>query len=166
MGLIVSNTDFVGNWQISGNTFTVTNLDTCIADNEKNFLYDLLGKTLADLFIADLLNHVPQTAIYQKLYEPLWEKINGCRLRTDGMKNMMLGLIYFEFMRKDPINSTITGPQRNSNENSDSMDGNIGIINRYNKAVEDYKTIQEYCCANKTIYPDFEGARKGIALPF
>jgi hypothetical protein len=157
MGLIIVNTDFVGKYKISANTFQATEFDNFITQYERDYLYKLLGKTLADLFIADLTNRVPVTQIYLDIYNSLYTEIYGCKYDSTGMKNMMLGFIYFEWMRKMSVNPTITGSVVNSNENSVQAGSLFDIYGRYNDSINNYKTIQLYCLDNSTDYPDFDG---------
>ena len=61
--------DFNGYYDISTDTFTGIDLETYISDIEPIALRRLLGVELYNLFIADLDgNGVPQTAIYQAIY--------------------------------------------------------------------------------------------------
>lgn len=165
MGILINSTDFVGKYAIAQNSFS--NVDAFIAQYEKNYLYDLLGKTLADLFIASVVSNVPVGVEYLAIFNVIeLENYYLCVRRNEGMKNMMLGFVYYEYMRKTPIKSTISGQVVNSNENSVSTFDAWGMTNRYNSSIEDYKIIQYYINENSTDYPDYLGMQKDYTLPF
>jgi hypothetical protein len=163
VGYLILNTDFIGKYKISQSTFTTEDLNNFISQYEKKYLYDLLGKTLADLFIADLVNYVPVDPIYLDVYNEINKVINGCLRISDGLKNMILGFIYFEYMRKSPVKSGITGNTVNVNENSISAGFMHDIYGRYNESINNYHTIQMFCLDDPTTYPDFDGVRKSIS---
>lgn len=166
MGILIQNTDFVGKYDIAYNTAGRVTLDAFIEQYETNYLYDLLGKTLADLFIASVVNYEPVGAEYLTIYNVI-ELDLTCRVeRNDGMKNMLLGFIYFEYMRKFPIMSTSVGQVVSSNENSTPTIDNWGMANRYNSSVNDYQIIQYYINQNLTSYPNYKGQYKGYTTPF
>ena len=158
MGILIVNTDFVGKYKVSANSFQSTEFDNFITQYETDYLYKLLGKTLADLFIADLTNKVPVTQIYLDIYNAIYADLFGCKRDSTGMKNMMLGFIYFEWMRKMNVNPTITGNVVNSNENSTQAFSLFDIYGRYNDSINNFKTIQIYCLNNSTDYPYFDGS--------
>jgi hypothetical protein len=164
MGILIKNTDFVGKFAIAQNSFS--NIDVFITQYETNYLYDLLGKTLADLFIASVVNYVPVGAAYLAIYNTIELQYNCYTYRNEGMKNMLLGFLYYEYMRKNPIKSTISGQVINANENSTFYYDNWGMTNRYNESAESYQIIQQYISDNSTDYPDYLGQQKQYALPF
>jgi hypothetical protein len=164
MGILINTSDFVGKYAISQNNFS--KLNEYITDYETKYLYDLLGKTLADLFIASVVNNQPVGASYLAIYNVIELEIGLKVERNEGMKNMLLGFIYFEYMRKSPIKNTITGNTINANENSTPTFDCWGLTTRYNSSVNDYKIIQYYINQNLTDYPNYLGMQKGFALPF
>lgn len=159
MGYIINTTDFVGQWHIAQGSFS--QLGNFITQFEKGYLYKLMGKTQADEFIDDLTNYVPVTQKYLDIYNPInYELSDGCFLVNDGMKNMMLGFIWFEYMRYTKAQSTISGNVANANENSREVGfTELNIGNRYNDAIQSFKVIQEYCLEDEITYPDFEGVK-------
>lgn len=166
MGILVVSTDFVGKYKVSFNTFQSAEFDIFIAQYETQYLYDLLGKTLADLFIASVVSHVPVGAAYLAIYNTIEETIGVNVERNEGMKAMVLGFLYYEWMRKSPIKSTITGAVTNANENSTLTFNPFGLTTRYNDSVASYDLIQYYINVNSTDYPDYLGSKKEYALPF
>jgi len=164
MGILINTSDFVGKYAIAQNSFS--KLGQFITDYETNYLYDLLGKTLGDAFITSVVNNLPVGAPYLAIYNVIELDLNCSVERNQGMKNMLLGFIYYEFMRKDPIKSTITGQVLNSNENSTPIFDSWGMTNIYNSSVNDYQIIQYYINQNLTDYTDYKGKHKGYANPF
>lgn len=163
MGILINTSDFVGKYAIAQNSFS--KLGQFITDYETNYLYDLLGKTLGDAFISSVVNNLPVGAEYLAIYNVI-ELDLICRVeRNEGMKNMLLGFIYFEFMRKDPIKSTIAGQSVNSIENGVPVIDNWGINSIYNSSVNDYQIIQYYINQNLTDYTDYKGQYKGLGSP-
>ncbi len=101
MGLLVVDTDFEGKWKLAlGNNDEV---DAYIEVYEEKFLIELLGKELFDLFEAVVTDQVVAAGIYKTIYDPFSLKINGCIVTSEGMKKMLLGLIYFEYVRDNKI---------------------------------------------------------------
>lgn len=164
MGILINTTDFVGKYSIAQNSFS--KLNEYINEYETQYLYDLLGKTLADLFIASVVNNQPVGANYLAIYNVIELEILFNVERNEGMKNMLLGFIYYEYMRKSPIKNTITGSVVNANENSTPTFDCWGLTTRYNSSVNDYKVIQYYINQNLTNYTDYLGSQKEFALPF
>lgn len=164
MGLIIDKEDFVGQYAISQNDYS--KLPDYITQFETRYIYEFYGKELADLFIANLSGQVPQDARFTVLFEVGTFEIGGCNYSSIGMLNMMLGFVYYEYMRKDPIKSTVTGQVRNANENSTPVIDTVGITTRYNDSVNTYKILQAYMIENSTTYPEFAGVKKETALWF
>ena len=156
MGLIVNTTDFVGKYALAQNSFS--NLGDYITQFERNYLYKLLGKELADLFIADLSNYVPQTTRFENIYNQIIGETNGICYFNEGMKNMMLGFIYFEYQRMEKIQSTVSGSFANTSETAREVGFmELNLYGRYNQSVKDFKEIQRYCLNESATYPEFDG---------
>lgn len=165
MGILIRSTDFIGKYKISANTAQLAELDNFISQYETNFLYDLLGKTEGDAFIATVVNYQPVGAAYLAIYNVIEIELSCRVIRNEGMKNMMLGFIYFERMRKSPIQSTVTGQVVMTNENSLPAFDNWGMTSRYNNSIDDYQIIQYYINQHLTDYPNYKGSYKGYAQP-
>lgn len=157
MGLIISDTDFVGKYEVVKTTFA--QLGNVITQYERTYLNDLLGYELAGLFVANLTNKVPTDERFQNIYNVLVIETCGTEKVSEGMKNMMLGFMYWEFVRKDKNRHTVSGHVQNSNEISvPSGYADIGL--RYNEAIDTYKIIQEYIEQNSSDYPEYKGKCK------
>lgn len=168
--MIVKTTDFTGFYAISQNKFDKDALQAYIDQYEKDYLQDLLGCELYDIFIADLdVNGVPQTVIYQTIYNELCvdESLYTCTCdkvkRSSGIKQMLKGFIYYHYIRDQRLKNTISGTIVNDNENSVQASTNelITLIHRrYNDSINSYKAIQSYIDYNFSTYPDYKGSCK------
>lgn len=165
MGILINTTDFVGKYNIAFNTAGEAELEAFITKYETPLLYDLLGKTLSDLFIASVVNNLPVGAAYLAIYNVIELDLTCIVERNEGMKNMLLGFLFFEWMRTNPIKSTVNGQVMMSNENSTPVIDNWGITRIYNSSINDYQIIQYYINQNLTDYPNYKGQYKGYASP-
>lgn len=164
MGLIVQTTDFTGKYAIPQNSFS--DLDSFIDKYEKSYLQDLLGAALCVLFLADLdiLDTAPTNPIYTKIFAAFAEDSNGLVIKSEGMKVMLLGFIYWEWVREQKVKQTIGGAVVNSSEVSREASGvESNTFSRYNAGIETYTAIQWWIIEHSSDYPDFNGQQKKIA---
>jgi hypothetical protein len=160
MGLIILTTDFTGKFAIAKNNFS--ELEAYISRYERTYITDLLGADLATLFIADLSSRVPQTDIYLSIFNAFRMDEETCIVQSWGMKDMLLGFIWWEYMRDLPLRSTDSGIVSNVTENSVVVSAEDMMNQKYNEAVKSYKAIQWYIDENSESYPDFNGYSKSI----
>jgi hypothetical protein len=164
MSKIVKPTDFIGKYSISQNSFDVIKLQAFIDKYEKKYLYDLLGVTLGDLLYTDIVGVTflpPPTVIYATIFNPLNSDTNN--IRSNGIKEMLLGFIYWEYCIQNLIKNTPTGFVVAANEVSNAIDWNsTPIYSNYNESVETYRDIQIYVYNNSIDYPDYKGTHKSI----
>lgn len=171
MGLLIVDTDFTGKFLLAKNSFT--NYTDSIAKYEEKYLRDMLGNALFELFKADVdgTTKKPVTAKYLNLYNAIHQDIDQSRqqwpfsnmqLNSEGMKIMILGFVYWEIMRDQPIANTTSGNVSASNEVANKVtydDSNTD--NRYNDSINSYNSIQYYIyILNKSVYPEFNGVLK------
>jgi len=158
MGILIVKEELVGKFKTAINAYD--GVDSFITQYEKNYLYDLLGVELADLFIANLTNKVPVAARFLALYNVI-ELDVYCRLRSAGMKDMLLGFIYFEYQRKQSVTPTITGNVRSLGENSTNISPDYSpLYLNYNSSISTYQIIQYYIGENSIDYPEYNGVSK------
>ncbi len=163
MGIIINTSDFTGKFLVAKNNYNI--LDEYIDRYEEKYLKELLGITLYNLFIADF-GLPSQAAIYGLLYDAFDEDdIDSGRIHSSrGIKDMMIGFIYFEYMREQNIKPTNTGLVIGQAENSGpaKIDDNF-IYDRYNSSIESYCAIQWFINEHDDDYPDYNGQCKRIA---
>lgn len=161
MGILIDSDDFVGVFELAQGTYIDADIDAYIDQREKDILVNLLGVELFDLFEADLVSQVPATPIYETIYNSFYIDDDSCVRSSDGMKKMLLGLIYFYYVRDDSSVNTAMGNRVNNAENSrESNSSERGLVQRYNKAVDTYQSIQWYICDNDDVYPTYNGQYK------
>lgn len=157
MSILIIDEDFIGKWDLAKNNND--NIEEYIEEYEEQYLIELLGKELFDLFEADLIDKVPQTQIYIDIFAPFTEEINQFSVSSKGMKKMLLGLIYFQYVRDNRIKQTMSGAVEQQTEVSVKSD-NTFIYQRYNDGVRTYQAIQMFINDNLDIYPTFNGVCK------
>jgi hypothetical protein len=187
MGILINTSDFK-NQDLYAKYYIPFSSNVCGSEEklkgyieryEKKYLIQLLGVELSKLFIADLVDQVPIDAIYLDIYNSIEEDLTtgdsayssfcGCDRKiicTNGMKSMILGFVFFEYMRDQPFSKDLTGVNRAEAENSrESLPTEWGLFEYYNESVSDYQQTQYYILLNKENYSSFNGINKGISSP-
>lgn len=155
---IVVNSDFVGKFELSITQFNTDLIDSYIDRYEKIYLTKLLGVELYNLFIADLdVNNVPQTTKYETIYNALSVDVYNEVLFSYGMKDLILGVVYYNYTKDNVVKQTPIGSVKSKAENSEVMFNNQWLTNRYNESLESFKAIQHYILQNENDYPTFNG---------
>lgn len=159
-------TDFNGYYDISKDSFTDADLETYINDLEPTILRRLLGVELYNLFVADLDgNGVPQTPIYQAIYNAFDADYNCTIVSSAGMLEMLKGFIYYDYMRDSQFSSVITGKNKSEFANSTKASFiEYGLQERYNIGVQNANNIQWYICENAEDYPTYNGQKFELQL--
>ena len=123
---------------------------------EKEFLVNLLGADLYNLFIADLDgNGVPQTQRFINIYNSFEIDDDSCVRYSEGMKIATIQYVYFYAVRDLAVKKTNTGVVFNDNENSNGPSYlGFNIVEAYNEAVKNAYEIQWYICDNDEVYPE------------
>lgn len=166
MGLIIVKADFTGKYKIAQNNFS--DIDSYISKYEELYLKELLGVELFNLFKADVVSYAPVTTIYLNIFNPISEDDtdNETIRISDGIKEILLGFIFFEFMKDDKFKATPSGIVAGQSENNrETSFAENNIYEKYNIAVNSYHTIQWYIeiLNNKVDYPTYNGQEKDIA---
>lgn len=158
--------DFEGYYDISTDSFSSTELTTYIDSLEPTILRRLLGVELYNLFLADLdTNNVPQTPIYQAIYNAFDIDYNCTIISSTGMLDVLKGFIYYDYMRDSQFASVITGKVKNEFANSEKASFiEFGLQERYNIAVQNASNIQWFICQNETDYPTYNGQEFKLQL--
>jgi len=163
MGLFVTINDFTGKFALSTGMYANTNIQSYIDRYEDIYLTELLGVKLYNLFIADLVSNVPVTAKYTKIFNAFKEELDIRLIISKGMKDMLVGFIYFEYMKDSVTQTTPIGVVKQSTENSTPISAHTPIYLRYNESVKNYRAIQDYIMQNLSTYPLFRGYTKQYA---
>lgn len=167
MGLIVNASDFgKGKHELSNGTFQAAAIDAYIEKYEAQYLADLLGADLSSDFINDLTGGAPTAARFVKIFDPLFVDRPACVIKSEGIKEMLKGFIYFEYAKDLTNKMTPQGNTLPANENADRATTlYTTFYNRYNEAVRSFRTIQQYICLNPEgfDYDKFNGNPKQFA---
>ena len=168
MGFYVNSDDFTGKFAVSQGLYNTPNIDDYISRYELNYLKELFGVELYNLYYANANgqpNNVPTDARFLKVYNPFTEQsgINMWEmLISKGIKDMLIGFIYFEIMRDSITTATANGMQKQKNELSESAYS--VIYQRYNESVKTYQAIQKLMYYNfSSDYPEFRGVAKSFS---
>ena len=190
MGILINTSDFsdrtnYAKFYIPFNTSlcgSEEQLQGYIERYEKKYINQLLGVDLANLFITDLVDQVPQQDIYLAIYNPIekdltndensqvyYSSLCNCsnkQIETNGMKSLLMGLIFFQYMRDQPYSRENTGVSRKVAENSvNSSFYQWGIADHYNESVKDYQETQYYILLEQSennTYQEFNGVKKNF----
>lgn len=161
--MIVVNSDFIGRYELALDKFNVDKIDYYIDKYEKKYLIQLLGVDLYNLFIDDLdVNNEPVTSKYITIYEALNYDNNGSIITSDGIKEMLLGFIFYHYTNDNTQLQTPIGTTSAKAENSNVLGANYNNITRFNDCVASFRSIQQYIEDNISDY----AAYNGQYLPF
>jgi len=146
---------------------------------ETIYLQDLLGVDLFNLFKADIVDGEPQTQIYIDIWEAFaYDKSNvshysnnyccydyyvRCKgiIRSLGMVEMLVALIYSQYLKDQKYPNTIQGNIGTLPENAEKVNFNeMGWYIRQNEGIDSYHAIQQRILDNKQDYSDFNGQSK------
>ena len=157
MGIVI-NSEFVGKYALNLNQYNIDKIDLYIEKYEKYYLSHMLGAELYALFMADLdVNNEPQTPIYENIFNSFIRDCNSTVSISNGIKEMLLGFIYYEISSDLIVNQTSIGGTKPKNENSTVMGKNTSITTRFNEAADTCKAIQCYILDNIVNYTKFNG---------
>lgn len=161
---ILKTSDFIGFHDISQNKFTKVDLEAYILKCEKSSLEEMLGCELAALLIADLdVNNNPQTPRFITIWNSFCEDTFRCNClfyKSEGIKEMLKGFIYYNYVKNQPEKNTIAGNVEAKAEVSTPLSNNAKQVNtneRYNNAVKTFRAIQSKVSIESTTYPEFKG---------
>lgn len=161
--MIIKVTDFTGKYALSKGMFSEQTIQDYIDRYESRYLKELFGVDLYNQFASDLVNDVPQSPNFLKVFNPFSEDVDLLLSRwnrgynydgmliSNGVKDMLLGFIYYEYA-KDLVNQmTPFGNTKPQSENSDIANTLFSMMyNRYNEAILSFQAIQDYIILNRS----------------
>jgi hypothetical protein len=165
MGFYVNSEDFTGKFALSQGLYNTINIDYYIERFELTYLTELFGVELYNLYYANANGqpgNIPTEARFLKVYNAFTEQ-SGVNLYemliSRGLKDMLIGFIYFEAIRDQITTATPIGMQKQKNELSEGAYS--PIYERYNESVKTYQAIQKFMYYNfSSDYPEFRGVNK------
>lgn len=152
---IVVTTDFKGEYKLPNTCFN--ELETFIEVYTKKYLVKLLGADLYALFIADLTTtdpQEPQTARFLSIFNAFDIDQSDCVFSSDGIRKMLVKLIYFHYVREGQLLNTAGGTVSNAVELGLPAPYKNNLVQAFNEGVADFKVIQWYICENEADYPE------------
>lgn len=161
--MITAPTDFVGKYALSQGIYNTPDYQYYIDKYESKYLKELLGIDLYNDFNADLIlgAGVPTEPRFITIFEPLDFQWNNGNFTSEGMKQMLVGLIYFEIVRDFDNQITPIGNVSPKGENSDKVRSyNSTMWNRYNEGITSFRAIQCYILKEREDYNLFNGKNK------
>lgn len=156
--MILSIQDFTGKYQVSTGMYDQAKLQDYINRYEPRYLKELFGISMYNDFISDLdLNNIPQSPNFLVLFNALSEDIgynfyyfNGTyeginQIDSEGIKEMLKGFIYFEYVKDLSNQITPIGLVKPDNENSTVANTLFSMMyTRYNEAIRSYNSIRDF----------------------
>lgn len=145
--MIISIGDFTGKYELHTGIYDQSKLQAYIDKYEPKYLRELFGVTLYNSFVSDLDNqNAPKSPNFLFFYNEFAEDVYLYRmLVSEGLKDMLCGFIYFEYV-KDSMN-TMT-PFGNTIQRSElsrmTSTLNSLMYNRYNEAIKTFTAIRDY----------------------
>jgi len=148
---IVNTSDFIGDIYIQTEVCD-DQLQAYINKYEDYYLYKLLGLTVANELIADLVDGVPQSPEILEWFNPF--QIQGeCNKKvyiSEGVVKMLSYLIYFEFVIGEEYTPSNSGLVRSNSENSEDKDSQVtqDWVQRkaWNPSVNTWEALNEKLC--------------------
>ena len=148
--MIVSIGDFTGKYELHTGIYDANKLQAYIDKYEPTYLRELFGATLYTEFYNDLHlvggQYVPKSPNFTFLFNPFAEDVYLYRmLVSDGIKEMLIGFIYFEYSKDlmnmmTPFGNTIA----RSELSKQTTTLTTLMYTRYNTAIKTFTAIRDY----------------------
>jgi hypothetical protein len=157
--MILIPSDFQGVFKIGQSS----DLQAFIDKYEPMYLMNLLG---IDLYLEfkddfDKVKREPKEEIYKEIFKPILDEKYGY---SEGIKEMLRGFIFFEYVRVNKFKVTESGVHvSRSDSTREPGFTEFNIYNYYNGSIKSYKVIRKYLIDNSEVYPKFNGVDKQIA---
>lgn len=168
---ILKFSDFeAGRFAIASNQYTEEDFLDYAEEFEQNYIEDLLGVELGNLFLSDLIDGVPQEPRFQTIFNRLsfdFEEGNARGIvRSEGIKRMLQGFVWSEYVKDQNIRNTIAGSVQQQVEVAKVVEHwKAQFTDRYNSSLLSFKAIQTYVMSEKETYPEFNGIVKEYITP-
>lgn len=164
MAKFLTISDFTNKFEVTTGLYQNDKIQSYLDRYEDEYLVKLFGVELYDLFIADLdVNNEPQDAKFVQIFEPFNYQEGFSLLISRGIKDMLLGFLYFEYMKDLVVQTTSVGVVKPEEQNSKVVSAHTPIYLKYNESIKTYNAIQEYILLNMTTYPEYRGRQKQYA---
>lgn len=161
MSRFVQIVDFTGEKTIAQSIATDPKLQAYIDKYEPIYLTNLLGCELYDLFIADLdAQDLPQSQRFIDIFDPFCKDDSCGIVRSEGIKEMLLCFIYFEYAKDNNFQQSTNGTVSSQMEVSKVIPlSHTNGYDMFNNGIDTYCSIQ-WLMLKSTEYPEFNGQYK------
>ena len=166
--IILQITDFeVGKFAVHRGMYSTPDFQSYIDKYEKRYILELLGANLGNEFIDDVQaggGGIPTEQRFVDILEPIEFDYGMELIVSDGIKEMLKGFVYYEYLKDQVTQATANGLLTQKSENSESVSGLFTqLYTRYNDACRSYKGIQRYILTKRGDYSGFNGREKSFA---
>lgn len=149
MAILLTTADFeAGEYQIAQTSEDTALLLTYINKHETSYIRRVLGRTLGDLFIANV-SPGPASGRYETIKNAFYEQDDSeCVYESKGMKDILMGIIYYFFVSENQVRHTQSGVTIATAEVSSILSPENAALKgdfAWNDAVSSIKAIQWYC---------------------
>jgi hypothetical protein len=155
--MIVSIGDFTGKYELHTGIYDQAKITDYIAKYEPRYMRELLGAQMYADFVSDLdqQTNEPKSPNFQTLYNPFAVDVTLYRiLESEGIKTMLIGFIYFEYIKDTSNTITPFGNTVSRSELSKLATSLQSLMyNRYNESVRTFMAIREYIVLNWNDFP-------------
>jgi hypothetical protein len=155
--MIVSIGDFTGKYELHTGIYDQSKITAYIAKYEPRYMRELLGAQLYEDFVSDIdqQSNEPKSPNFQTLYNPFAVDVNLYRiLESEGIKEMLIGFLYFEYIKDTSNTITPFGNTVSRSELSKLATSLQSLMyNRYNESVRTFMAIREYIVLNWNDFP-------------
>ena len=171
--ILLSLSDFIdGKYNLPSASSSISANDTefqsYIDDNEKKYIYLLLGIELGDLLIAYIQASGTGNAAFEKIKNPFAEQnnimfSNSNFIQSLGLKEYLKACIFYEY-KKDMYTESISGTVKSSAEVSIDLSASAVLRKAervFNSILGTVEAIQSVC-EDTTIYPLYKGSRIAV----
>lgn len=163
MAITITSSDFTGKFELTINEFTSANLTEYIDRYSTKMIIELMGIELFNLWVVDV-----DAPPYDVLTNPrIFQSSCGKVYESKGIKDMLLGNIFFYYTRDIIQKQSIHGQTKKLNENSTGISfSESNVQARWNESVETYEAIQAYILDNLDVYPTYNGVKQETLIPY
>lgn len=164
MANIIEHSDFVGKYKLSQNSKLTAKVTEYITKFQPRYIYQILGVDLGNALIADIDAApvgTPSEPRFVQIFNAFqFDDNNGIRVSI-GLREIMLGFLYFELMRDANMYNTLAGNKKTEGENNEFADPRSNVSTVYGISVESVHAIQWYILTNPDDnsfdYDDYNG---------
>ena len=153
--MITKISDYNGYFKLAKNIHNTVEFQAYIDRFEEIVLRELFQCDY-DEFIADLVDGVPQSPKWLDLYNKFYDCDNCNDYFSQGIKDMLLCFVFYNYSRESYIQHTITGTVKVKGSSSESLGSqNSRDFFIYNQHVTTFNAIMRKACHSDYDY-DFK----------